>query len=111
MANDLIKYLKSLPENKQPQYGKIGSNTSYDYLIISINDPLIPGKMFFEGVARNLNELLTLVQTDKCMALFLTETPDSFIRFFMEKFFLKKVVDQAHSFISLSKIDLTDITK
>ena len=101
MANDLIKYLKSLPENKQPQYGKIGCNTSHDYLIISINDPLISGKMFFEGVARNLNELLTLVQTDKCMALFLTETPDIFIRFFMEKFFLKKVVGGFEVFCKL----------
>ena len=38
---------------------------SYDHLVTSIDDPLIPVKiMIFEMVARKLKEFLTLFQTD-----------------------------------------------
>ena len=45
------------------------------------------------------------------MAPFLTGTLDGLFRFFMEKFNLKSIMDNAHSSISLTKIDLIDVTK
>ena len=37
--------------------------------------------------------------------------PDGLVRFFVKKFILKSVMDKAHSSISLTKIDLNDVTK
>ena len=45
------------------------------------------------------------------MAPFLTGTLDGLVRFFMEKFILKSIMDNAHSSISLTKIDLIDVTR
>ena len=64
-----------LPKSKQPGQGKVGNNTSFDHLVKSIDDPLIPVKvMFFEEVERKLNEFLIPFQTNKPMAPFLVET-------------------------------------
>ena len=107
-----VKYWKLLPKNKHPVYGKAGNNISYDHLVASINDPIIPVKMIFCGkVAKKLNEFLTLFQTDQPMAPFLGEAVADLVRFFMEKFILKSVMDKAHSSISLTKIDLNNVTK
>ena len=107
-----VKYWKLLPKSKHPVYGKAGNNISYDHLVASINDPIIPVKMIFcEEVAKKLNEFLTLFQTDQPMAQFLGEAVADLVRFFMEKFILKSVMDKAHSSISLTKIDLNNVTK
>ena len=44
---EILKYWKSLPKSKQPGYGRVGNNISYDYLVTSIADPLIPVKIMF----------------------------------------------------------------
>ena len=58
---EIVKYWKSLPKRKQPWYGKVVKNTSYDHLLTFINGLLISVKiMFFENVARKLSKFLTL---------------------------------------------------
>ena len=109
---EIVKYWKSLPKSKQPGYGKVGNNTSYDYLVTSINDSVIPLKIIFlEDGAKKLNKFLTLFQIDQPMIPFIAETLNNLVRFFMEKFILKSVMDKAHSFISLTNIDLNDVAK
>ena len=77
----------------QKGYDKAGNNTSYDHLVTSIDDPLIPGKiMIFEELANKMNKLLTLFWTDQHVAPFLAEIFDGLVRFFMEKFILKSVM-------------------
>ena len=44
---EIVKYWKSFPKSKQPGYGKIANNTSYDHLVTSIDLPLIPVRKFF----------------------------------------------------------------
>ena len=79
-----------MPKSKHPGYSKFGNNTSYDHLVTTIDDPLIPVKIkFFEEVTKKLNEILTLFQTDQPMTLFLAETLDGLVRFSMEKKFKK----------------------
>jgi hypothetical protein len=67
--------------------------------------------MFFEEVAKKLNEFLVVFQTDQPMAPFLVETLDGVIRFFLEKFMLKAVMDKSSSPLSLTKIDLCETAK
>ena len=44
---EIVKYRKSFSKSKKPGYGKVGNNTSYDHLLTSIDDPLIPVKLMF----------------------------------------------------------------
>ena len=109
---EIIKYWQSLPKRKQPGQGKQGQNTSYDHLVTAVKDPIITVKMlFFEEIARKLNEFLVVFQTNKPMAPFLTETLEALIRDFMEKFMLRSVMDKATTCLSLTKIDLHDVSK
>ena len=90
----------------------IGNNASYDHLVTSVEKLLIPVKIiFFEDVARTLKKFLTQLQTDQPIAPFLANTLAGLVRFFMERFLLKSVIDKCHSSISLTKIDLNDFTK
>ena len=53
--------LLNIGNHCQKGYDKAGNNTSYDHLVTSIDDPLIPGKiMIFEELANKMNKLLTL---------------------------------------------------
>ena len=46
----------------QKEYDKAGNNTSYDHLVTSIDDPLIPGIiMIFEELANKMSKLLTVL--------------------------------------------------
>ena len=67
--------------------------------------------IFLEERTKKLNKFLTLFPTDQPMAPFLTETLDGLVRFFIEKFILKSVIDKVHSSIFFTKIDLNDVTR
>ena len=72
---EVVFYWQQLPKNKQPGLGKPGANTSYNHLCKAVKDFLVPVKvLYFEEGAKKFNEFLVVFQTDKPMALFLTET-------------------------------------
>ena len=72
---------------KQPGVGKSGANNSYYHLCKTVKDCLAPIKLlFFEDVAKKLNEFLVVFQADKPMAPFLTETLKDLIKTLMRKF-------------------------
>ena len=72
---EVVFYWQQLPKNKQPGLGKPGANTSDDHLCKAVKDFLVPVKvLYFEEGAKKFNEFLVVFQTDKPMALFLTET-------------------------------------
>ena len=87
-------------------------SASYDHLVTSVEKLLIPVKIiFFEDVARTLKKFLTQLQTDQPIAPFLANALAGLVRFFMERFVLKSVIDKCYSSFSLTKIDLNDFTK
>ena len=105
----VTEYWKTLPKSKQPGLGKPGANTSYDRLCSTVSDPLISLKvLFFEQVAKKLNDFLVLFQTDKPMAPFLAESLEELLRYFMDQFILKRVLEKASTQWSLIKLDPLD---
>ena len=102
---EVVSYWQQLPKNKQPGLGKPGANTSYDHLCKAVKDCLVPVKLlFFEEVAKKLNEFLVVFQTDKPMAPFLTETLKDLIKTLMRKFNGK---DLDKSCLEMAKLDST----
>ena len=70
-----------------------------------MKDCLVPVKLlFFEEVAKKLNEFLVVFQTDKPMAPFLTETLKDLIKTLMRKFNGK---DLDKSCLEMAKLDST----
>ena len=103
---EVVSYWQQLPKNKQPGLGKPGANTSYDHLCKAVKDFLVPVKvLFFEEGAKKLNEFLVVFQTDKPMALFLTETMKDLIKTLMRKFTGKNLRDK--SCLEMTKLDST----
>ena len=91
----ITNYWCQLPKSKQPSLGKPGNNTSFDHLRKAVKDPLIPIKvLFFEEVARKLDEFLAIFQTDQPMAAFLVETLQDLLLSFMEKFVPKSILEK-----------------
>ena len=59
---ETVKYRKLLSKSKQPGYSKVDNNTSYDHLVTSIDDLLIPVKiMFFLRVGKETKSILDTV--------------------------------------------------
>ena len=105
---EVVSYWQQLPKNKQPGLGKPGANTSYDHLCKAVKDCLVPVKLlFFEEVAKKLNEFLVVFQTDKPMAPFLTETLEDLIKTLMRKFIRKDLSDKSCS--EMVKLDFNDV--
>ena len=70
-----------------------------------MKDCLVPVKLlFFEEVAKKLNEFLVVFQTDKPMAPFLTKTLKDLIKTLMRKFNGK---DLDKSCLEMAKLDST----
>ena len=105
---EVVSYWQQLPKNKQPGLGQPGANTSYDHLCKAVKDCLVPVKLlFFEEVAKKLNEFLVVFQTDKPMAPFLTETLEDLIKTLMRKFIRKDLRDKSCS--EMAKLDFNDV--
>jgi hypothetical protein len=105
---EIVTYWQQLAKSKQPGLGKPGANTSYDHLCKAVKDCLAPVKLlFFEEVAKKLNEFLVVFQTDKPMAPFLTETLENLIRTLMSKFIRKDLLGKSCS--EMAKLDFKDV--
>ena len=105
---EVVSYWQHLPKNKQSLLGKPGANTSYDHLCKAVKGCLVPVKLlFFEEIAKKLNEFPVVFQTDKPMVPFLTETLDDLIKTLIMKFIRKDLRDKSCS--EMAKLDFNDV--
>ena len=103
---EVASYWQQLPKNEQPGLGKPGANTSYDHLCKAVKDGLVPVKLlFFEEVAKKLNDFLVVFQTDKPLAPFLTEILKGLIKTLMRKFIRKDLREKSE----MAKLDFNDV--
>ena len=73
-----------------------------------MKDCLVPVKLlFFEKVAKKLNEFIVVFQTDKPMATFLTETLEDLMKTLIRKFICKDLHDKSCS--EMAKLDFNDV--
>ena len=105
---EVVSYWQQLPKNKQPRLGKPGASTSYDHLCRDVKDCLVPVKLlFYQEVAKKLNEFLVVFQTDKTMARFVTETLKDLIKTLMRKLIGKDPCDKSCS--KMAKLDFNNV--
>ena len=107
----IIDFWKGFPKSKKPGKRKTGANTSYDHLCSIQKNPVVPLKLqFFEDIAKTLNSLLILYQTNKPMVPFLADSLGTFLRSLCAKFMRKDVFESAKTASLRIKLDGTDIT-
>ena len=95
MAQDvtITEFWVGAPKSKQPKIGQRVKNSSNDHFHNCYKDLLVPVKLqFFKEIARSLNKLLLVFQTDKPMAAFLPETLEQLVCYFCSKFVKKDVM-------------------
>ena len=109
---EVVSYWKQLPKSKHLWLGKHGANTRYDHLYKAVKDGLVSVKLlFFEEVAKKLNEFLPIFQTDKSMAPFLTKTLEDHIKTLLGKFICKDLADKSCSEMVKSDFRILTIRK
>ena len=75
---------------------------------MTVKDCLVPVKLlFFEEVAKKINEFLVVFQTDKHMVPFITETSEDPIETLMWKLIRKDLRDKSCS--EIAKLDFNDV--
>ena len=104
---EVVSYWQQSPKNKA-WARKTWTNTSYGHLCKAMKYCSVLVKLlFFEEVAKKLNEFLFVFQTDKPMAPFLMETLEDLINTLMGKFIRKDLRDKSCS--EMAKLDFNDV--
>ena len=92
------------PASKMPN-----NNVSFDNLVASYKDILIPVKLhIFQDIAALLNTFLVKFQSNAPLVPVLVHTLEHIMRRFMKFFLSEKVVDDANSQYKLNSLDIDD---